>query len=54
MIKKNIPHNGKLMAKLNNVYEQLHLSAYYRRVMGVKYIKAARQDAKEIIEMLGK
>lgn len=54
MIKKNIPHNGKLMAKLNNVYEQLHLSAYYRRVMGVKYIKAARQDAKEIIEMLWK
>lgn len=54
MIKKNIPHNGKLMAKLNNVYDYLHLGAYYRRQVGVEEIKLSRKSVKEIIEMLEK
>ena len=54
MIKKNIPHNGKLMTSLNNVYQYLHLGAYYRRQTGVKAIKSSRQEVKRIIDMLAK
>jgi uncharacterized protein (DUF342 family) len=51
---KKIPHNGKLMAALNNAYENLHLFAYYRGGVDVKMVKSGFESVKLIIGMLSK
>ena len=52
VIQKKMPHNGKLMAMINNVYENLHILAYYRGGTEVQMVKSGIQNCKKIIEMI--
>ena len=52
VVSKKTPHNGKLMAALNTVYENLHLLAYYRGGTDVKMIKSGFEKCKNIIQMM--
>ena len=54
LVKKRIPLNGKLMAALKIVYENLHLFAYYRGGTDVKMVKSGFEQCKKIIDMLDK
>lgn len=47
---RKIPHNGKLIAALTVVYQNLHIFAYYRSGVGVNMIKEGFMRAKEIID----
>ncbi|CUT05154.1 DUF5618 family protein [Candidatus Chrysopegis kryptomonas] len=47
-----IPRNGKLLANLRVVYENLHIFAYYRGGVSVDMIKAGIKSVEEIIKML--
>jgi len=49
-----IPHNGKLMAALTVVYQNLHILAYYRGGVDVDMIKSGFARAKEIIEIFSR
>ena len=51
---RKIPHNGKLMAALGTVYENLHIFGYYRGGVNVDMIKAGFREAKLIIDILNK
>jgi len=51
---RKIPHNGKLMAAMATVYENLHILGYYRGGVGVGMIKEGFQKAKLIIDTLSK
>jgi tetratricopeptide (TPR) repeat protein len=51
---REIPHNGKLMAALTVVYQNLHILAYYRSGVDVDMIKSGFMRAKEIIETFSK
>ncbi len=52
LVKKHIPHNGKLMAALDTVYDDLHLGGYYRENMDVNVIKSGMESCKKIIDLL--
>jgi len=54
LIRKKIPLNGKLTAKVNTVYENLHIFAYYRGGTEVMMVKSGLQNVKKIIDMLNK
>ena len=45
-----IPHNGKLLAALTVVYQNLHILAYYRGGVDVDMIKSGFMRSKEVIE----
>ncbi|HAW50426.1 TPA: hypothetical protein DCX16_05720 [bacterium] len=47
-----IPHNGKLMAAIKVVYENLHIFGYYRGGIDVNMIKSGFKSAKFIIDVL--
>jgi len=49
---QKIPHNGKLMAAMGTVYENLHILGYYRGGVDVNMIKSGFQKAKFIIDTL--
>jgi len=49
---QKIPHNGKLMAAMGTVYENLHIFGYYRGGVGVGMIKEGFQKARFIIDTL--
>ncbi|MEW6482375.1 MAG: DUF5618 family protein [bacterium] len=51
---RKIPHNGKLMAALGTVYENLHIFGYYRGGVSVEMIKDGFQKARFIIDTLSK
>lgn len=52
IIHKKMPHNGKLIAMINNVYENLHIFAYYRGGTEVQMVKSGLLNCKKIIEMI--
>lgn len=49
-----VPHNGKLKASLNTVYENLHILGYYRGGVGVAMIKEGFAHARSIIDTFDK
>ena len=49
-----IPHNGKLKAHFNTVYESLHILGYYRGGTSVDIIKSGFKAAKIIIDTFDK
>jgi len=51
---QKIPHNGKLMASMTAVYQNLHILGYYRGGIEVEMIKAGFKHAKNIIDILSK
>lgn len=51
---RKVPHNGKLIASLKTVYENLHIFAYYRSGVDVEMIKSGFTRAKEIIDIFAK
>lgn len=51
---KKIPHNGKLLAALTVVYQNLHIFAYYRGGIGVDMVKEGFKRSKGLIETFGK
>ncbi|MEW6102299.1 MAG: DUF5618 family protein [bacterium] len=51
---RKIPHNGKLMAALTTVYQNLHIFGYYRGGVAVGMIKEGFKSAKLIIDTLKK
>lgn len=54
LIRKKIPLNGKLMASVNTVYENLHVFAYYRGGTATQMVKEGFENVKKIIEMINK
>jgi hypothetical protein len=52
MVRTKMPHNGKLMAAINTIYENLHILAYYRGGTDVKMVKLGFENCKRIIEMI--
>lgn len=54
MMRTKMPHNGKLKASLQIIYENLHILAYYRGGTGIKMIKEGLENCKKIIEMIDK
>lgn len=53
-VTKKMPHNGKLKAALDTVYENLHKLAYYQGGTDVKMVKSGLENCKKIIEMIDK
>jgi hypothetical protein len=51
---QKIPRNGKLMAAMTAVYQNLHILGYYRGGVEVEMIKAGFKHAKFIIDTLSK
>ncbi|MEW6103910.1 MAG: DUF5618 family protein [bacterium] len=51
---QKIPRNGKLMAAMTVVYQNLHILGYYRGGIGVEMIKEGFKSAKLIIDTLSK
>jgi hypothetical protein len=51
---QKIPRNGKLMAAMTAVYQNLHIFGYYRGGVEVEMIKAGFKYAKFIIDTLSK
>jgi len=49
---QRIPHNGKLIASMTIVYQNLHIFGYYRGGIGVDMIKEGFRHAKVIIDTL--
>ncbi|MEW6006996.1 MAG: DUF5618 family protein [bacterium] len=49
-----IPHNGRLISAMANVYENLHIFGYYQGGVNTDMIKAGFKNAKFIIETLSK
>lgn len=49
---QKIPRNGKLMASMTIVYQNLHIFGYYRNGVGTGMIKEGFKHAKLIIERL--
>ena len=47
---KKIPHNGKLMAALTVVYQNLHIFSYYRGGVDVELVKSGLARAEEIVK----
>jgi uncharacterized protein (UPF0332 family) len=44
--------DGKLLHRLNNVYEALHLNGYYEGVLNARIVKAGFDDAYKIIDSI--
>ena len=53
-VRKKIPLNGKLNASMRIVYENLHILAYYRGGVAIGMIKEGFENARKVIEMIGK
>lgn len=51
---QKIPRNGKLMAAMTIVYQNLHIFGYYRGGIGVDMVKEGFKHAKFIIDTLAK
>jgi hypothetical protein len=51
---QKIPRNGKLIAAMTIVYQNLHILGYYRGGIGVEMIKEGFKHAKFIIDRLSK
>ena len=51
---KKIPHNGKLLNALIDVYDILHIGAYYHELENTDVIKVGFKRVKEIIDLMGK
>lgn len=47
---RKIPHNGKLLAALTVVYQNLHIFAYYRGGVDVEMVKSGLARAEELVE----
>ena len=53
-LRKYLVHNGKLKDAFHNVYESLHILGYYRGAGGINVVKEGFENAKKIIDILGK
>jgi len=54
LIHSKIPLNGKLSAAMSNVYENMHVFAYYRGGTELNLVKAGFENARKVIEMISK